>query len=279
MKRILTFILLLCNLSCHKNDGPVDEVLQESKILLIGNSFFKPYAQHLDHLVEEAGIENHDATLIFRGGENGRPINFWNDSNSDEHQQIKNILDQGDVMYFGMTAGHDSENPTEGHRAWIEYALHNNPEVTVFIAIPNIDYPADWDQLVQDFGFNSVQDLYSYFVNDVVHHDIVDELRAEFPSTNIFTIPTGWSAVHLKQMYHDNALLDDIALFGPKPTSIFTDDKGHQGQIVIETGTLVWLNGIYGIEIETFDYDSGFLTDLNAIAQDIIDNHDANYKQ
>jgi hypothetical protein len=157
--------------------------------------------------------------------------------------------------------------------------LHNNPEVTVFIAIPNIDYPADWDQLVQDFGFNSVQDLYSYFVNDVVHHDIVDELRAEFPSTNIFTIPTGWSAVHLKQMYHDNAWWDDIALFGPKPTSIFTDDKGHQGQIVIETGTLVWLNGIYGIEIETFDYDSGFLTDLNAIAQDIIDNHDANYKQ
>ena len=28
-------------------------------------------------------LKNTDATIVFRGGDNGRPINFWNDSNSD----------------------------------------------------------------------------------------------------------------------------------------------------------------------------------------------------
>ena len=76
----------------------------------------------------------------------------------------------------------------------------------------------------------------------------------------------------------DNELLDDISMVGPKSSSIFTDEKGHQGQIVIETGTMVWLNSIYNVDLSSFNYDTGFATDLNAIAQDIIDNHDSNYK-
>ena len=43
--------------------------------------------------------------------------------------------------------------------------------------------------------------------------------------------------------------MNEIELFGPKPTSISTDSKGHQGQIVIETGTLIWLNSIYSEEL------------------------------
>jgi len=35
----------------------------------------------------------------------------------------------------------------------------------------------------------------------------------------------------------DDELLDDITLSGPQSTSISTDDKGNQGQIVIDTGT------------------------------------------
>ena len=57
-------------------------------MLLIGNSFFRPYAEKLDELAIEAGFENHTSTRITRGGDNGRPINFWQDSNSNEHLQI-----------------------------------------------------------------------------------------------------------------------------------------------------------------------------------------------
>jgi len=202
---------------------------------------------------------------------------------------LKSTLDQGNIEVFGMTSGYDidSDNPTEGHSAWINYALQNNPNIIIFIAIPTFDFPngdsngtrPDWDTFASDNGFNSIQEFYDYYVNEMVHSEIVDELRLEFPSTKIFTIPTGWATINLAQMNLDNELLDDISMVGPKSSSIFTDQKGHQGQIVIETGTMIWLNSIYNVDLSSFNYNTGFTSDLQAIAQDIIDSHDSNYKQ
>ena len=185
MKKILSLFILNVMLltACNKEETPQPIQTQGYDMLLIGNSFFKPYAEKLDDLSIFAGFENHNSTRITRGGENGRPINFWNDSNTSEHQQIKATLDQGNIDIFGMTAGHEPEDPTEGHRAWINYALQNNPNITIFIAIPQIDFPADWEQRAQEYGFETIQELYDYFVNDIVHHQIVDQLRIEFPNT------------------------------------------------------------------------------------------------
>jgi len=80
-------------------------------------------------------------------------------------------------------------------------------------------------------------------------------------------------------MQQDDLLDDDIDLFGAKPTSIFTDTKGHQGQIVIEAGTLVWLASIYGDDLSLNNYDTGFLTDLHGIAIEIMNNHPEAYKR
>ena len=276
-------------LSCSKDEGSPQEESTGYNMLLIGNSFFKPYADHLNTLATEANLNEHSSTVVKRGGELGRPINLWNDSNTEEHQLIKSTLDQANIEVFGMTSGYDidSDNPTEGHSAWINYALQNNPNIIIFIAIPTFDFPngesngtrPDWDTFASDNGFNSIQEFYDYYVNEMVHKEIVDELRLEFPSTKIFTIPTGWATKNLAQMNLDNELLDDISMVGPKSTSIFTDEKGHQGQIVIETGTMVWINSIYNVDLSSFNYDTGFNTDLHAIAQDIIDNHDSNYKK
>jgi hypothetical protein len=289
MKFILNFYILIFILSCTKDENPQQIQTQGYNMLLIGNSFFRPYADHLENLTTEANLFEHNSTVVFRGGENGRPINLWNDSNTEEHQLIKSTLDQGNIEVFGMTSGYDidSDNPTEGHSEWINYALQNNSNIIIFIAIPTFDFPngesngtrPDWNTFASDNGFNSIQEFYDYYVNEMVHKEIVDELRLEFPSTKIFTIPTGWAAKNLAQMNLDNELLDDISMIGPKSTSIFTDEKGHQGQIVIETGTMLWLNSIYNVNLSSFNYDTGFNTDLHAIAQDIIDTHDSNYKQ
>jgi hypothetical protein len=225
--------------------------------------------------------------LVIRGGENGRPINFWNDSTSQEHQEIKYALDQGGLDFFGMTSGHNSENRIEGHKNWIEYAIQNNPNITIFISISPFDFPAgdpnstrpNWNLLSIENGFNSIQELYDYYVNEIIHKEIVDELRIIFPTTNIFTIPTGWATKNLAQMQLDDLLLDEIELFGPKPMSIFTDPKGHQGQIVIEAGTLIWLNSIYNEELSGNNYETGFNTDLHSIAEDIMNSHDSDYKK
>ena len=282
-KNLWIVALIIVFLSCNKENDPVEETLETQgyNMLLIGNSFFRPYAQKLDEMAIDAGFVNHTSTRITRGGDNGRPINFWNDSLTQEHLNIKTALDQGDVDVFGMTAGHDFDNPIdriEGHRAWIEYALQSNPDINIFIAIPQIDFPADWEQRAQEYGFDSIQELYDYFVNDITHHDMVDPLRVEFPNTNIFTIPTGWASFELAQMKLDNELLDNIAWFGPKATSLFTDQKGHQGNIIQETGSLIWLNSVYNVNLITHDYETGFNTDLHEITKQITDNHDPNYK-
>ena len=287
MKPLLNLFILILILSCTKDENPQQTQTQGYNMLLIGNSFFKPYAEHLSNLATQANFNEHTSTIVKRGGENGRPINLWNDSKTEEHQLIKSTLDQGNIEIFGMTSGYDfdSDNPTEGHSAWIRYALQNNPNIIILIAIPTFDFPygdsngtrPDWNTFALENGFNSIQEFYDYFVNEMVHKEIVDELRLEFPSTKIFTIPTGWATINLAQMNLDNELLDDISMVGPKSSSIFTDEKGHQGQIVIETGTMIWLNSIYNVDLSSFNYDTGFNTDLRAVAQDIINNHDSNY--
>ena len=287
LSQIFFSALLLFLFSCDKGEELTPDEAPGSTMLLIGNSFFRPYADNLENVALDAGFSNHNANVVFRGGENGRPINFWNDSNSAEHQEIKAVLDGGGIEIFGMTAGADIENNTiDGHRSWIAYALQNNPEVSIFIAIPPIDFPAgetngprsDWQTLAEENGFNNVIELYDYYVNEIVHKQIVDPLRVEFPSTKIFTIPTGWATLNLAKMNQEGLLLDEIEMFGPKPTSIFTDEKGHQGQIVIETGTLVWLEAIYNVDLNTNSYETGFTTDLHSIANEISSNHDSNYK-
>ena len=289
MKFISNICILILILSCTKDEIPQQIQPQGYKMLLMGHSFFRPYAENLNDLATEANLYEHSSTVVFRGGENGRPINLWNDSTNDEHQLIKSTLDQGNIEVFGMTSGYDidSDNPTEGHSAWIRYALQKNPNVIIFIGIPPFDFPngdsngtrPDWDTFALDNGFNSIQEFYDYYVNEIVHKEIVDELRAEFTSTKFYTIPYGWATKSLAQMNLDNELLDDISMVGPKSSSIFTDEKGHQGQIVVETGTMIWLNSIYNVDLSSFNYDTGFSTDLHAVAQDIIDTHDSNYKQ
>lgn len=286
--RFLIAALLLVFFSCSTEE----EVLQSTdkqgyNMLLIGNSFFRPYAEKLDVMAFDAGFVNHNSTTVFRGGENGRPINFWNDSTSPEHQQIKSILDSGNIEYFGMTFGHDSINRIEGHHAWIEYALQNNPDITIFISLSPFDFPngdpngtrPDWNTFAIDNGFNSIQEFYDYYINEIIHNEIVDQLRIEFPSTKIFTIPTGLATFDLAQMNIDGLLIDDIDMFGARETSIFTDPKGHQGDIVRETGGLIWLNSIYHVDLNSNTYDTGFNTNLHEIAKQITDNHDPNYKQ
>lgn len=282
-KLFFLFVTMLVCFSCHDNNNQTNDNTQPIQnegynMLLIGNSFFKPYAEKLDDLSTIAGFENHNSTRITRGGDNGRPINFWNDSNSNEHLQIKAALDQGNIDIFGMTAGNEPEDRTEGHRAWINYALENNPDISIFIAIPQIDFPANWEERAQEYGFDTIQELYDYFVNDIVHNEMVDQLRIEFPSTNIFTIPTGWTSVYLDQMNTDNELSDDITRFGPQATSLFVDNKGHQGDIIREAGALLWLKSIYSVDLSTFSYDTGFNTNLNEIVNQIVDSHDPNYK-
>lgn len=164
-------------------------------------------------------------------------------------------------------------NPTDGYSEWIHYALQNNPNIKVFISLSGPDFPSDWQQTAEAAGFNSMQAAWQAYMYGGVHQTLLELLRDEFPSTNFFTIPTGQATLTLKKMYDDDELLDDVAFEGPQASSLFTDPKGHQGDIIRTTGSLVWLNALYGVDLPTYSYDSGFNTDLKGIAQTIMDEH------
>ena len=276
---LLVFWVTSCNkeVVCDEENNPQEEE-NGKQMLLIGNSFFRPYAENLDIVAAYAGYTEHSSTIVNRGGENGWASSFWNDSTTQESLTIKAALDAGGVELFAMTSGGDPTDPIAGHKAWINYALQNNPNIVVGISLPPVDFPASWDSTAQSYGYNGIDDFYPAVV-DYLHETVVDSLRYEFPETNIFSIPTGWATIHLAQMQQDDLLEDNINLFGAKPTSIFTDDKGHQGQIVIETGTLVWLASIYGDDLNANGYITGFETDLHGLATQIMNDHDESYKQ
>ena len=258
----------------------INDVVEGSgglNMLLMGNSFFRPYAERFRELALDAEFLEHKDTTVFRGGDNGTPIGLWN--NADTQTEIKQILDSGDIQMLGMTWYYNENNPLSGFTEWIDYALQNNPNIKIFVSIPPIDFPADWQQRAESFGYNNVRELYEFVVSDLTHKAVIDQLRERYPSTEIFTLPTGWATFDLVNQYENDLLLDDVSLFGSYDDSIFTDTKGHQGKIVVYTGALVWLNGLYGVNLRTNEFDTGFNTDLHTIAEEIMDLHDPNYKQ
>ena len=248
-----------------------------SNMLLIGNSFFRPYAERFSELALDADFLEHQDNLVFRGGDNGTPIGLW--TNEDTNAEIKQTLDTGNIDILGMTWYFNETNPLSGFTEWIDYALQNNPNIKIFVSIPPIDFPADWQQRAEDSGYKNIRYLYEDVVSDLTHKATIDQLRELYPSTEIFTLPTGWATFDLVDQHENNLLLDDVSLFGSYDDSIFTDAKGHQGEIVVNTGALIWLNGLYGVNLRTDDSDTGFNTDLHSIAENIMDLHDTNYKQ
>jgi hypothetical protein len=251
------------------------EGLGGQNMLLMGNSFFRPYAERFSELALDADFLEHRDTIVMRGGVYGTPIGLW--TTEDTNTEIKQILDSGNIDILGMTWYSNENNPTSGFSEWIEYALQNNPSIKIFVHIPPIDFPADWQQTAEDYGYNNIRDLYGYLVSDLTHKSVIDQLREIYPSTEIFTLPTGWATFDLVDQYENNLLLDDISLFGSYDDSIFRDTKGHQGKIVVNTGALIWLNGLYGVNLRTNDSDTGFNTDLHTIAENIMDLHDPDY--
>lgn len=279
MKQLIYFFLAILTLfSCSRDNGKNGND-SGHRMLLIGNSFFRPYAEHLNTMAMQVGFTEHNATVVTRGGANGWAVSLWNDSTSTSHQEIKTAFDNGGVEYFGMTSGSSPDNRTEGFSEWIQYGLKENPDMKVFISIPPIDFPSNWTDTAQYYGFSSMESFYDYYVKTIIHKTVVDPLRAEFPNTPIFTIPTGWAATHLLEMKENGLLLDSVDFSGPTASSLFTDTKGHQGQIIVETGTLMWMKGIYNVGLNSSTYQTGFKTDLYGIADQIMSDHDPLYNQ
>ena len=192
--------------SCAGDDENLQYETDGYKMVLVGHSFFRPYAEKFNEIALDAGFDNHDGVVVSHGGETGSPVNLWSDSTLSQHRLIKEELNKGGVDVLGMSADILLENPTDGYKDWI----------------------------------------------------------------------TGQATLTLYELQRDSLLLDDILYRGNREYSLFTDELGHQGDIIINTGALMWLESIYNINLDENDYETGFNTDLHSIAQDILDSYNQN---
>ena len=248
------------------------EHAQGKKVLYIGHSFGRPFARELPSFVEMAGIDNHVQEIVFRGGPNGSPQSLWEDPKVRE--EIQNILSEGDTDLLVMICC--SENFLESRQndwaveSWIDYALSVNPDTDFALALPWPDYPEDYEN----------NEAYSERIIEAhasAWHPFIDYLRDLYPQSEIQSIFHGRAAIELRGLFESGSLPEISQMTSKRPSGIFTDRKGHAGQILLDLGTLIWLGTIYDIDMNDFPVSElkingeSYETDLLGMAQEILD--------
>ena len=202
----------------------------------------------MDEATRLAGIEGHEQRVVRRGGENGNPQAMWEDP--DVQSLIKEQLDDGavDVVIliccsreFRETAGHSDEAVSD--QAILEivaYALAQNPETRIGLAMPWADYPndyatADEHRAIIDAAYPRYQQL-------------AENISEASNGAEVFTFYHG-AAVYEVRIRFEQGLIPELTnLIGPRRSSVFADRKGHAANMAKDAGTLIWLDAIYGIE-------------------------------
>ena len=248
------------------------DIVEGKRVLYIGHSFGRPFARELPSFVEMAGIDNHVQEIVFRGGPNGSPQSLWEDPKV--RVEIQDILAEGDTDLLIMICC--SENFLESRKSdwavenWIDYALSVNPDTDFALALPWPDYPEDYEN----------NEAYSERIIEAhasAWHPFIDNLRDLYPQSEIQSIFHGRAAIELRGLFESGFLPEISTMTSKRPPGLFTDRKGHAGQILLDLGTLIWLGTIYDIDMNDFPVSElkingeSYETDLLGMAQEILD--------
>ena len=234
--------------------------------MLMGHSFFDPFATALPAHAQRAGFTDHRQSQYYSGSASGAPQALWEDAG--KRSAIQAVLNSGDISLFGMTY-HPDYPGIEGYRDWVNYALRKNPDTRFFIGLPWLTFPADLD------ATSYAERWHQLHVETA--HQLIDKLRVENPGVDFYCIPYGQSAVELRNLYSAGQLSDVLALSSSTDAAIFIDNAGHADDILLALGELVWLRAIYGVDLSIYNYNPGYTADLKMIAESIMDAHDRNY--
>ena len=250
------------------NMGSPEEVSAEDyNVLYIGHSFGRKFAETLQDYAHDAGFSNHAQYIEMSGGASGAPDALWADNG--HRKNIKAYLDTGEIdvlimiccsIEFMETGGQSDE------AIWnfTDYALENNPDTRIGLALPWKDYPSDYDNAT-DYS-NGSDEAYELWKR------LASNLSSDYSGADVFTFHHGALAYEFREMFEAGELEDDIEqLTGSRKTSIFTDYKGHAGDLMIDCGTLIWLHAVHGVDPMTMPEFTQWEVDIRQIAKDSIE--------
>ena len=255
-----------------EDGGPIADACRDSdgtgegfNMLYIGHSFGRTFAERLPNMASDVGIDNHRSQIVFSGGASGAPLALW--ENAEKRREAQGILDEGNVELMVMICCslpwiEDGEVEDPGIINWMNYALEQNPNTRFGLAMPWIDFPESYATAAEysdrwELGYTQWKST-------------VDALRLRYPDVEIFAIPHGRASGDLMTLFEMDALPDVNQLRGPSNSSIYTDPKGHAGQILRDMGGLIWLGSIYGVDVSNYPFERNYVTDIADLAQSIV---------
>ena len=250
------------------NMGSPEEVNAEDyNVLYIGHSFGRKFAETVQDYAHATGFSSHTQYIEMSGGASGAPDALWDDNG--HRKNIKAYLDTGEIDVFIMICCSIEFMETGGQSdeaIWnfTDYALDKNPETRIGLALPWKDYPSDYEDAT-DYRNGSDEAYESW-------KSLASNLSADYPGADVFTFHHGAVSYELREMFEAGELEGDIEeMTGPKATSIYTDYKGHAGDMMIDTGTLIWLHAVHGVDPMTTPEFTQWEVDIRQIAKDLID--------
>jgi len=136
------------------------------------------------------------------------------------------------------------------------------------LGLPWLDYPSNYDTDEYTSSFRgSVQSTWA---------DLLAELQGKYPEVTILDVPYGLTVVELRILYTEGNVPDVSAMTGDPEDALFTDQKGHAGDIVVDTASVFWLNRIYTINLPPCAGSiSGYETDICLVAEAVYEAYDA----
>ena len=236
------------------------------EVLYMGHSFGRPFAENMETAAGLAGVEGHNQLIVSRGGEKGAPQAMWEDRKV--QSEIKAELNTGTVDVLIMICCSKELLNSGVTESWAEleiaeYALAQNPNTRIGLAMPWVDFPRNFNDSAEhrertDDGYQAFQAF-------------ADQLSADLGGADVFTFYHGAAIYELRDMFEQGALPEIESLIGPRATSIFTDEKGHAGLLAKDTGTLIWLNAIYGIDPLDVNMVDNYDVDIRQVAANALE--------
>jgi hypothetical protein len=234
-------------------------------VLYAGHSFGRPFAENLTKTAKFAGIKDHEQRIVFRGGTNGAPQAMWEDPTA--QNEIKNSLNDGnvDTVILICCSQELVESNGQSDKAIVEimeYALSKNPNTKFGLSAPWADFPENYiDANEHRLQTDAAYPRYQQFAKS---------LSNLFPDVDIFTFYHGAAIYELRDLFEKGMLQDVDNLIGPERNSIFTDKKGHAGLLAKDTGSLIWLNAIYGINPMDIPKIEKYKLDIREVAAEVL---------
>lgn len=231
--------------------------------LFMGHSYFYHIIKNVDHHAANLGLSNHEQFNVFHGGANGAPGKLWKSPKNDV-AHAKTLLKTGDVELLALTA-HHIESDFEDYKLWIDLALDHNPNTIIVIQSP---WPTKQNKTLEQYTSDALEGQKRIYA-------MIDKLRLEYSGTRIMGVPQGQWMVDLWNLYEDKKLPEltqFVANTKPAPNALFRDDFGHGGELAESEGVFIWLNVIYGINLNNYACSTKTKYDLKALSQKICDN-------